>query len=165
MLPWENTTWASHLDCCRRRGFQQRGTWCVKLFSPKCINSWVQIMHNTWIRCLQPQVCCPSAQSTPEMFRFHLGRRNAVTALSQSRSSHLCLSCCHLSNSVPECCQRPSAVSPSPRAWKNHKLPESSVFPCILTVPAKTKLSTYSFLLEEGLLANSLQRNSGRKGS
>lgn len=80
-------------------------------------------MHNTWIRHSQPQVGCPSAQSTPEVFRFHLGRRNAVTALPQSRSSHLCLSCCHLSGSIPECCQRPSAVSPSPRAWKNHKLP------------------------------------------
>lgn len=78
-------------------------------------------MHNAWNS--QPQVCSPSAETTPEVFGFHLGRRNAVTALPQSRSSHLCLSCCHLSSSIPECCQRPSAVSPSPRAWKNNKLP------------------------------------------
>lgn len=80
-------------------------------------------MHSACIGHSQPQLCCPSAQRTPEVFRLHLGRRNAVTALPQSRSSHLCLSCCLLSSSTPECCQRPSAVSPSPRAWKNNKLP------------------------------------------
>lgn len=80
-------------------------------------------MHSAWIRHCWPRVCCPSAQSTQKMLRFHLGMRNAMTSLPQSRFSHLCLSCCHLSSSVPECCQRPSAVSPSPGAWKNNKLP------------------------------------------
>lgn len=42
-----------------------------------------------------------------DAFKINRARRNAMTAISPSRSSHLCLSWYHLSSSVPECTQRP----------------------------------------------------------
>lgn len=128
---------ANAMECCPGKTQPENHTWVAtggEDFSKGVLGVWVcsalnvstirvQIMHNAWVRHSEPKVCCPSAQSTPEVFRLHLGRRNVITALPQSRSSHLCLSCCLLSSNVPECCQRPSALSPSPRAWENNQLP------------------------------------------